>query len=47
MLEAEGLLIEWGFNFLKFEKIWADAMVNNIASIITMKKLGFKLKPPY
>ena len=44
MLEAEGLLIEWAFDFLKFEKIWADAMVNNIASIITMKKLGFKLE---
>jgi RimJ/RimL family protein N-acetyltransferase len=44
MLEAERLLIDWAFNSLKLEKIWADAVVNNIASIITMKKLGFQIE---
>jgi len=44
MLEAETLLIDWAFNSLKLEKIWADAVVNNIASIITMKKLGFRIE---
>ncbi|MBN2019144.1 MAG: GNAT family N-acetyltransferase [Sedimentisphaerales bacterium] len=42
MYEAEGLLIQWAFDFLKLEKIRADAYLNNIASIITMKKLGFQ-----
>ena len=44
MLEAERLLIGWAFNSLKLEKIWADAVENNIASIITMKKLGFQIE---
>lgn len=44
MLEAESLLIDWAFNFLKLEKIWADAVENNIASIITMKKLSFQIE---
>jgi diamine N-acetyltransferase len=44
MLEAESLLIDWAFNSLKLEKIWADAVENNIASIITMKKLGFQIE---
>jgi RimJ/RimL family protein N-acetyltransferase len=44
MLEAESLLIGWAFNFLKLEKIWADVYPNNIASIVTMKKLGFQIE---
>ena len=44
MLEAERLIIEWAFNSLKLEKIRADAVANNIASIITMKKLGFQIE---
>ncbi len=44
MLEAEWLLIDWAFNSLKLEKIWAESFINNIASIITMKKLGFQLE---
>ena len=44
MLEAECLLIDWAFNSLKLEKIWADAVVNNTASIITMKKIGFQIE---
>jgi RimJ/RimL family protein N-acetyltransferase len=44
ILEAERLLIDWAFNFLRLEKIWADVLPNNIASIITMKKLGFQIE---
>ena len=44
MHEAESLFIDWAFSSLKLEKIRADAVVNNIASIITMKKLGFKIE---
>jgi RimJ/RimL family protein N-acetyltransferase len=44
MLEAESLLIDWAFSSLKLEKIWADAVEDNIASIITMKKLGFQIE---
>jgi RimJ/RimL family protein N-acetyltransferase len=44
MLEAESLLIDWAFNSLKLEKIWADALTDNIASVITMKKIGFKIE---
>lgn len=41
MLEAEAALIGWAFENLGLEKIWAQARLDNIASIITMKKLGF------
>lgn len=41
MLEAECLLINWAFNSLGLEKIWAVARPENIASLITMKKIGF------
>ena len=44
MLEAESLLINWAFKSLNLEKIWADAVEDNIASIITMKKLGFQIE---
>jgi RimJ/RimL family protein N-acetyltransferase len=44
MFEAECLLIDWAFNCLGLEKIWADALTDNIASIITMKKIGFQIE---
>ncbi|MGD0552235.1 MAG: GNAT family protein [Sedimentisphaerales bacterium] len=44
MLEAECLLIDWAFNSLGLEKIWAEARPENIASVITMKKLGFQVE---
>jgi len=44
MLEAESVLIEYAFSQMHVEKIWAQARTNNIASMITMKKLGFKLE---
>lgn len=42
MLEAERLLIGWAFETLKLEKIWAQSRTENIASMITMKKIGFR-----
>jgi len=44
MLEAECLLINWAFNSLDLEKIWAEARPENIASVITMKKIGFNVE---
>lgn len=44
MLTAESLLINEAFSELGLEKIWAHVRANNIASIITMKKLGFKIE---
>ena len=44
MLEAESLIIGWAFQTLKLEKIYADSFASNIASIITMKKIGFKIE---
>jgi len=44
MLEAECLLIDWAFNSLGLEKIWAEARPDNIASLITMKKIGFQVE---
>jgi RimJ/RimL family protein N-acetyltransferase len=44
MLEAECLLIDWAFNSLGLEKIWAEARLENIASVITMKKIGFQVE---
>jgi RimJ/RimL family protein N-acetyltransferase len=44
MLEAECLLIDWAFNSLGLEKIWAQARPENIASLITMKKIGFQVE---
>ena len=44
MLEAECLLIDWAFNSLGLEKIWAQTRPDNIASLITMKKIGFKIE---
>jgi RimJ/RimL family protein N-acetyltransferase len=44
MLEAECLLIDWAFNSSGLEKIWAEARPENIASVITMKKIGFHVE---
>jgi RimJ/RimL family protein N-acetyltransferase len=44
MLEAECLLIDWAFNSLGLEKIWAQTRSDNIASVITMKKIGFQIE---
>jgi RimJ/RimL family protein N-acetyltransferase len=44
MLEAECLLIEWAFNSIGLEKIWAQTCPDNIASLITMKKIGFQIE---
>ena len=43
MLEAETTAIKWAFDVLSLDKIWAHARADNIASIITMKKLGFMI----
>ena len=44
MLEGECLVIDRAFNSLGLEKIWAQARLDNIASIITMKKIGFQVE---
>ena len=44
MYEAESLLIRWAFEELGLEKIWAQTRPENIASLITMKKLGFQIE---
>ncbi len=44
MLEAEKLLIGWAFENFDLHKITAPSLAENIASIITMKKLGFKIE---
>ena len=44
MLEAECLLIDWAFKSLGIEKIWAQSRPDNIASLITMKKIGFQVE---
>jgi RimJ/RimL family protein N-acetyltransferase len=44
MLETENTLIKWAFEHLGLDKIWAQTRDSNIASIITMKKLGFKIE---
>lgn len=42
MLEAEALLVRWAFDTLKFERLFANVNSENVASYITMKKLGFQ-----
>lgn len=44
MLEAECLLIDWAFSSLGLEKIWAEARSENVASVITMRKIGFQIE---
>jgi RimJ/RimL family protein N-acetyltransferase len=43
MLEAETLVIGWAFDVLKLKTIRAETRMDNIASAITMKKLGFEI----
>ena len=42
MLEAHRLLIKWGFANLPITQIFGVTKLNNIGSIITLKKLGFQ-----
>lgn len=42
MIEAESLLLQWAFESLKFDRIFANVNSENVASYITMKKLGFQ-----
>lgn len=44
MLHAESLLIHWAFTHLRLAKIRAQTLPENIASLITMKKLGFRVE---
>ena len=44
MFEALELLLTWSFENLNLDKIWALALPTNIASIITMKKLGYQVE---
>jgi len=44
MLETECLLIDWAFKTMGIEKIWAQTRPENIASLITMKKIGFQIE---
>jgi diamine N-acetyltransferase len=43
MLDAETQVIGWAFDVLKLKTIRAEARMDNIASAITMKKLGFEI----
>jgi hypothetical protein len=42
MFETERMLITWAFKEMGLKTIWAHVRSLNIASVITMKKLGFK-----
>jgi RimJ/RimL family protein N-acetyltransferase len=42
MYEAHKLLIEWGFVNLPITRIFGVCKLNNIGSIVTLKKLGFQ-----
>ena len=44
MYDAEVLLLAWAFSRLGLEKVWAQARADNLASLITMKKIGFQLE---
>jgi RimJ/RimL family protein N-acetyltransferase len=44
MFDVYGLLCEFAFNKLKVKKITLHSEVDNIAAIITFKKLGFKIE---
>ena len=44
MLQAESMLIKWAFDELGLHKIRAVARTDNIASIVTMKKMGFQIE---
>lgn len=42
MLEAHQLLIDWGFENLMLRQILGVARLDNMGSIVTLKKLGFR-----
>ena len=42
--EAWSLIIEYAFQRLRLRKIIAGAVIDNVASIVTLEKLGFKLE---
>jgi RimJ/RimL family protein N-acetyltransferase len=42
-LEAERLLFQWSFEQLGIKYIMAEVHTENVASIVTMRKLGFKV----
>jgi RimJ/RimL family protein N-acetyltransferase len=44
MAEAESLLIQWAFETFNLHKIWGQTRCSNVASIVTMKKLGFQIE---
>jgi len=44
MIEALELLLKWTFDNLALEKIWALALPTNVASIVSMKKLGYQIE---
>lgn len=44
MFEAESLLVQWAFQKNGIGKIWAQTQPENVASLITMRKLGFKIE---
>ncbi len=44
MFETEKALIKWAFECLGLDKLWATVRDVNVASIITMKKLGFEIE---
>jgi RimJ/RimL family protein N-acetyltransferase len=44
MYKVECILISRAFKEMGLEKIWACVYPSNIASIITMKKIGFKIE---
>ena len=41
MYEAELLLVDYGFKHLGLSRIWGNVLEYNVASYITMKKIGF------
>jgi ribosomal-protein-alanine N-acetyltransferase len=47
MYEAEALIIRWAFETLGLERISGNVHPENVASIITMKKLGFDVVDAY
>ncbi|MBN1765536.1 MAG: GNAT family N-acetyltransferase [Sedimentisphaerales bacterium] len=44
MYEALKMLIEYGFNSMNLQKMWGDVRLTNVASIVTLKKLGFHIE---
>ncbi len=44
MVETERALIKWAFESLGLEKICAQTRNENVASVVGMKKIGFKIE---